>query len=88
MESVKVSLLSRNVNEAHLNEIFARYGEVKAACIKRESKSGYVKYDNPESASKAVKCMNGGQIDGVVVDVRAIETYPDDVLSNIHIYAY
>lgn len=82
MEVVRVSLLSRNVNDAHLREIFSRYGEVKDACVVRENKSGYVKYSNSECASKAVRCMNGGQIDGVVVRVQATETYPGDEPSN------
>ena len=82
MESVSVSRLTRNVTEAHLREIFSRYGEVKDAYLKSGDKIGYVKYASSECAEKAVRCMNGGQIDGVVVNVKFEETYPGDRTSN------
>lgn len=81
MECVSVYSLTRNINEAHLREIFSRYGEVKDVYLRSGSKTGYIKYTNSESASKATRCMNGGQIDGVVVNVQLTERYPGDVLS-------
>ena len=84
MEVVRISLLTRNVNDAHLREIFSRYGEVKDVRIVRDNKTGYVKYDNSECAAKAARCMNGGQIDGVVVRVQPEEAYPGDYSSNFN----
>ncbi|TVU36895.1 hypothetical protein EJB05_18848, partial [Eragrostis curvula] len=68
--------LSRNVNEAHLKEIFANYGEVVNVelamdrLVNLPRGYGYIEFKNKADAEKALLYMNGGQIDGNVVKLK------------------
>ncbi|VDN60245.1 unnamed protein product [Dracunculus medinensis] len=63
--------LSRNVTKEHLNEIFSIYGAIKNCEMPMDRQHthlgrgyGYVEFEQPEDADKAMKHMDGGQIDG------------------------
>ncbi|CAJ0587058.1 unnamed protein product, partial [Mesorhabditis spiculigera] len=76
--------LSRNVTKEHLAEIFGIYGDLKACELPTDRHQnmgrgyGYVEYDTPDAAEKALKHMDGGQIDGQVVSVEATLGRRDD----------
>ena len=71
--TVQIEGLSRNVTAAHIHEIFSRYGTIKDLQFPL-SPLGYgrgyaqVEYESVESAQKAIKCMNGGQLDGNILE--------------------
>ncbi|VDN25077.1 unnamed protein product [Gongylonema pulchrum] len=63
--------LSRNVTKEHLAEIFSVYGTLKTCELPMDRQHthlgrgyGYVEFEQPEDAEKALKHMDGGQIDG------------------------
>ncbi|MFH4980376.1 hypothetical protein AB6A40_007085 [Gnathostoma spinigerum] len=63
--------LSRNVTKEHLSEIFSVYGTLKSCEMPMDRQHthlgrgyGYVEFEQPEDADKALKHMDGGQIDG------------------------
>ncbi|VDM97966.1 unnamed protein product, partial [Thelazia callipaeda] len=63
--------LSRNVTKEHLSEIFGVYGGLKACELPMDRQHthlgrgyGYVEFEQPEDAEKALKHMDAGQIDG------------------------
>ncbi|KAM3724706.1 RNA-binding protein [Dirofilaria immitis] len=63
--------LSRNVTKEHLSEIFSVYGTLKTCELPMDRQHthlgrgyGYVEFEQPEDAEKALKHMDGGQIDG------------------------
>ncbi|WOL01260.1 serine/arginine-rich splicing factor SR45-like isoform X2 [Canna indica] len=68
--------LSRNINEAHLKEIFGNFGEVVNVelamdrLVNLPRGYGYVEFKKKVDAEKALLYMDGGQIDGCVVRVR------------------
>ncbi|GMP51835.1 hypothetical protein CsSME_00017909 [Camellia sinensis var. sinensis] len=76
-----VDQLSRNVNEAHLKEIFSNFGEVVNVrlvmdhAVNLSRGFGYVEFKIRTDAEKALAYMDGGQIDGNVV--RAKFTLPE-----------
>lgn len=63
----------------HLREIFAPYGTITRAHVPVNPHTGipkgfaFVEYEAEEQAKAAVKHMDGGQIDGSVVKVEAVE---------------
>ncbi len=65
-----IKKLTRNVNEGHIREIFGNYGEVKAFSYPTHPVTGYpngaatIEYASEESLIEALRCMDGGQIDG------------------------
>ncbi|PVG03459.1 RNA-binding domain-containing protein [Serendipita vermifera] len=73
---VIISGLSRNIIEAHLQQIFANYGDIKKVDIPLHHKSrqnkgkAAIEYLEAESASVAASHMNGGQLDGTPVTVE------------------
>ncbi|TPP39607.1 RNA recognition motif RNP 1 [Fasciola gigantica] len=76
---VLVEKLTRNVNKAHVSEIFSVWGEIEHVDMPSDrlhpefSRSyAYVHYRQPKSAMDAVNYMNGGQIDGEVVRVTEV----------------
>jgi len=73
---IYVGRLSRNVNKDHINEIFCNYGVIKSVELPNDfvhpflSRGfAYVEFEKPEEAEKAIKYMDGGQIDGQVINV-------------------
>eukprot|EP00494_Astrolonche_serrata_P026457 UN26719 len=76
---LKVSDLSRTVHEDHLQEIFSNYGPVESTTIAIHSTAklplghGTVTFQEREDALKAIKHMNGGQIDGRIIQVEEIK---------------
>ena len=88
--------LSRNVQEAHLQEIFGCYGNERRVTLPKEKYTefhcgyAYIEYDFPalnssdrgfisqndsdSPSKKAIECMDGGQIDGLVIHVRHAST--------------
>uniref|UniRef100_A0AAV2LTU4 RRM domain-containing protein n=1 Tax=Knipowitschia caucasica TaxID=637954 RepID=A0AAV2LTU4_KNICA len=79
----KLSLgrLTRNVVKGHIQEIFSTYGEIKHIEMPMNrlqphlSKGyAYVEFQSPYEAEKALKHMDGGQIDGQEITVTAVLT--------------
>ena len=68
--TLKISKLSRNVNDEHLTDIFKRYGDLEKVEVKIDSKVklslgwGLITFNKREDAENAFKSMNDGQIDG------------------------
>ncbi|XP_077809812.1 RNA-binding protein with serine-rich domain 1-like [Macaca mulatta] len=67
---VHIGRLTRNVTKDHIMEIFSTYGKIKMIDMPVErmhphlSKGyAYVEFENPYEADKALKHMDGGQID-------------------------
>ncbi|OON19072.1 hypothetical protein X801_05067, partial [Opisthorchis viverrini] len=76
---ILVEKLTRNVNKAHITEIFSVWGKIHSVDMPPDrlhpefSRSyAYVTFENPSSAADAVNFMNGGQIDGEVVRVTEV----------------
>uniref|UniRef100_F6W3V6 RRM domain-containing protein n=2 Tax=Ciona intestinalis TaxID=7719 RepID=F6W3V6_CIOIN len=72
-----VGNLTKNINKEHVNEIFSYYGKVKTVDMPMERNGiprglAYVEFDDHTEADKALKFMDGGQIDGQVVAIRAV----------------
>lgn len=63
-------VMSRNVSEKHLKEIFGHFGEVKDVSIQYlphssiSSGTAYIVMASEEDVEKAIKGMHKGQIDG------------------------
>ena len=70
--------LNRNVTEAHLREIFGTYGTLQKvellvdAKVKISKGKANVQFQNVNDAEQAVICMDGGQIDGNIVNVTFV----------------
>ncbi|KAI2647845.1 RNA-binding protein with serine-rich domain 1 [Labeo rohita] len=71
--------LTRNVTKEHIQEIFSTYGKIKMIDMPPDrlhpnlSKGyAYVEYESPEDAQKALKHMDGGQIDGQEITATAV----------------
>ncbi|ESP04043.1 hypothetical protein LOTGIDRAFT_156651 [Lottia gigantea] len=76
---VHIGHLTRNVNKDHIVEIFSTYGAIRNVemMIDRLHPNfnrgfAYVEYEKSEDAEKAIKFMDGGQIDGQEVSAAAI----------------
>ncbi|KAL6196755.1 hypothetical protein ACLB2K_032369 [Fragaria x ananassa] len=71
-----IDKLTRNVNEGHLKEIFGNYGEVVNVELAMDRSVnlpkgfGYVEFKMRADAEKALLHMDGGQIDGNVVQAK------------------
>ena len=74
---VCISKVTRNVNKAHVEEIFLNYGKVKSVDLPVSNGISrgiaYVDYDTPQEAEDALKYMNGGWIDGQEVSVQLVQ---------------
>ena len=74
-----VKNLTRNVTEAHLKEIFSQYGEIEGAYIPIDKLTslkktyGFIEFTNMENAKKAELYMDGGQIDGKIIEIEIID---------------
>jgi RNA recognition motif-containing protein len=68
-----VSKLTRNVSEEHVKEIFSTFGELASCSLAVDERvqlpKGYavVEYVNREDAERAKELMDGGQLDGNVI---------------------
>ncbi|OAX39747.1 hypothetical protein K503DRAFT_688956 [Rhizopogon vinicolor AM-OR11-026] len=73
---VVINGLSRNVVQAHLQSIFAFYGEIVKIDLPLFLKSGQnrgkaaLEFTEAGAAQKAASHMNGGQLDGLVLKVE------------------
>ncbi|CAI2178205.1 13473_t:CDS:2 [Funneliformis geosporum] len=58
---IMVNKLTKNVTDAHLNEIFGAFGR-----IHRKTNKGiaYIDYETRAEAERAISYMDGGQLDG------------------------
>ncbi|KAE9552154.1 hypothetical protein FO519_004629 [Halicephalobus sp. NKZ332] len=89
---VSVRNISRNVSREHLLEIFGLYGPVKDVRFPTNSRhpcfprgDAVIEYENHDDAEKALRHMDGGQIDGLIVgcrEVRCADHLPEDVLQS------
>ncbi|XP_069762630.1 RNA-binding protein with serine-rich domain 1 [Narcine bancroftii] len=76
---VHIGRLTRNVTKDHIMEIFSTYGKIKLIDMPLDrlhphlSKGyAYVEFENPDDTEKALKHMDGGQIDGQEVTATAV----------------
>ena len=76
---VQVTRLTRKVTREHIREIFSTFGRVREIDLPRERMRAhpsqghaYVEFKNPEEAAKALRHMDGGQIDGRQITARAV----------------
>nr|XP_044996362.1 RNA-binding protein with serine-rich domain 1-like [Jaculus jaculus] len=76
---VHIGRLTRNVTKDHILEIFSTYGKIKMIDMPVErvhphlSKGyAYVEFENPDEAEKALRHMDGGQIDGQEITATAV----------------
>ncbi|KAM9041136.1 uncharacterized protein AAG666_006696 [Megaptera novaeangliae] len=76
---VHIGRLTRKVTKDHIMEIFSTYGKIKMIDMPVErmhphlSKGyAYVEFENPDEAKKALKHMDGGQIDGQEITATAV----------------
>lgn len=72
-KKLHVSKLTRNVTTEHVREIFGVYGELISCNLAMDERvqlpKGYavVEYATREEAEKARDYMDGGQLDGAVI---------------------
>uniref|UniRef100_A0A8C5L032 RNA-binding protein with serine-rich domain 1 n=1 Tax=Jaculus jaculus TaxID=51337 RepID=A0A8C5L032_JACJA len=76
---VHIGRLTRNVTKDHIMEIFSTYGKIKMIDMPVErvhphlSKGyAYVEFENPDEVEKALKHMDGGQVDGQELTATAV----------------
>ena len=76
---IRIKRLSRNVLQGHIDEIFSQYGNIvhlefpmnsvlhvnRGMCV--------VEFSSEEEALQAKRCMDGGQLDGNVLQVDVLE---------------
>nr|CAD2201570.1 unnamed protein product [Meloidogyne enterolobii] len=74
--------LSRNITKAHLEEIFSLFGVIKSCELPMDRVHihiprgyGYIEYEKAEDAEKAIKHMDGGQIDGLEIQCELTLPY-------------
>lgn len=73
---VRVEKINKDVTEDHLNEIFSNFGTVLRVFYTKNNRKytirrfGFVEFSSVEEAEDAVLYMNGGQINGKIIDVR------------------
>lgn len=71
-----VGNLSKDVNDEKLSSMFKEYGEVKetAVIIDRDTDTskgfGFVTFTNDEDADKAIKALDGKDIEGSILKVN------------------
>ncbi|KAL7416378.1 hypothetical protein BDY24DRAFT_326557, partial [Mrakia frigida] len=76
---IVISNLTKNVQKAHLEEIFGQYGEITGIDLPLFRKTGLnrgkaaIEYRSPSFATLAVSHMNQGQLDGSVLSVEISE---------------
>ena len=72
---LEVEKLTRNVSSDHLWEVFGRYGRVRSVDLARDERVGLplgraqVTFYKTRDAEDAVAYLDGGQLDGNVIEV-------------------
>ncbi|RWS30388.1 RNA-binding protein with serine-rich domain 1-like isoform X1 [Leptotrombidium deliense] len=81
ISKVHVGRLTRNVTKDHVSEIFSVYGIIKSIDLPMDrihphlSRGfAYIEFEKAEEAEKAIKYMDGGQIDGQEISVSIVLT--------------
>ncbi|KAH6943221.1 hypothetical protein HPB50_017947 [Hyalomma asiaticum] len=76
---IHVGRLTRNVTRDHLLEIFGCYGAVKSVELPPDRTHShlsrgfaYIEFENPADAERAMRHMDGGQIDGQEVTAASV----------------
>jgi len=71
--------LTRNVSKDHVLEIFSTFGAIRTVDMPLDRTHphltrgfAYVEYEKAEDAEKAIKYMDGGQVDGQEVSATAV----------------
>ena len=72
-----IARLTRNVTKDHIREIFSTFGKVRVIDMPVERmhpglSDAYVEFETPDGAEKALKHMDGGQIDGQEIRATAV----------------
>uniref|UniRef100_J3MLC2 RRM domain-containing protein n=1 Tax=Oryza brachyantha TaxID=4533 RepID=J3MLC2_ORYBR len=62
--TIFVGGLDSNVNEDHLKQVFAPYGEIGYVKIPVGKRCGFVQFTSRSSAEEAIRVLNGSQIGG------------------------
>ncbi|KAF8305450.1 hypothetical protein DL93DRAFT_2066268, partial [Clavulina sp. PMI_390] len=76
MKVVVISNLTRNVMAEHLKTVFGFYGEIRKVDLPTYRTTGHnrgkaaLEYFDGSSAAKAAKHMDGGQLDGEILNVE------------------
>ncbi|KAM0682255.1 RNA-binding protein with serine-rich domain 1 [Mitosporidium daphniae] len=81
---IVVKGLTRNVNTEHLRDIFSSFGIIN--CIKiddgdrewRYKRSGVINFSSEKAAALSIECMDGGQIDGMDIEVAYLRKGPEN----------
>lgn len=78
---VHVNKLTKNVNKNHLLEIFKSYGPIKNVDLPNDRYhphlsrgTAFIEFEKVEDAEKAIKFMDGGQIDGQEIAVSRVHS--------------
>ncbi|KAI9305778.1 hypothetical protein BJ944DRAFT_264608 [Cunninghamella echinulata] len=77
-----ISQLTRNVNKDHIKEIFSVYGSIVEIDFPTNRRFGtntgraFLEYETKEEAEKAICHMDGGQLDGQVLNVGVAPPRP------------
>ncbi|KAF1987277.1 hypothetical protein K402DRAFT_330935, partial [Aulographum hederae CBS 113979] len=75
IHQIVVEKLTKNVNEAHLEEIFCAYGEIKEIDLPLNRQynhnrgTAYILYETSTAAQDAITHMHEGQLDGAIISV-------------------
>ncbi|GKT62870.1 LOW QUALITY PROTEIN: RNA-binding protein with serine-rich domain 1-A [Colletotrichum tofieldiae] len=75
---VVVERLTKNINEAHLEEIFGQYGRIKDLDLPINRTHGtnrgtaYILYETEGDAEEAIAHMHEAQLDGAVINVSIV----------------
>ncbi|MCQ2817180.1 MAG: RNA-binding protein with serine-rich domain 1 [archaeon] len=81
--------LTKNVNKAHLKEIFGNYGEINEVYFPIDNSTrlnknyAFVEFKDLNDAEKASLFMDGGQIDGVFIKTEILNYEEFDCLLNV-----
>lgn len=80
MKRLYIGRLTRNVNKDHIHEIFGAFGKVLSVEMPMDRNHphlsrgfAYVEFDTTEDAEKALKFMDGGQIDGQEISASKVD---------------
>ncbi|KAL9130243.1 MAG: hypothetical protein Q9217_001536 [Psora testacea] len=78
IHTIVVEKLTRNINEAHLREIFGVYGSIKDLDLPMNRQfntnrgTAYIIYNTTPSAESAIAHMHEAQLDGAVISVSIV----------------
>ncbi|MCJ1405194.1 hypothetical protein MMC11_008420, partial [Xylographa trunciseda] len=75
---IVVEKLTKNVNEAHLREIFGAYGPIREVELPMNRQfmtnrgTAYIMYNSPNASEAAIAHMHEAQLDGAVIHVSIV----------------